>query len=284
MISEIQDHGFSDLSTTRLLSFLNEAYYEVCSEAYPFLEREVQFAAASLYWNLPATITITATAVSGTSTVCTTAAPHGLMQYDTVTIAGALVNTAINGTWQVQSVADPENFTITATSNGSYTANSATLTPAYGVSAVQAVIDRTNGFPLQAVRSEEAWKKFPASVDSTSGGASNYFFIGETLRFFPNVALGTTYRVLYLISPPPLDVTTTLVPLIPTKHHRLIVLLALEKAYTMNDDTDIAAQIRQQYELRLAKAKQDLWMRQYDLPDHIVDVRDDDYYMGVYFG
>lgn len=39
MLAEIRDHGFDDLTDTRLLGFLNDSYWDVCSrEPWPFLE------------------------------------------------------------------------------------------------------------------------------------------------------------------------------------------------------------------------------------------------------
>lgn len=39
MLAEIRDHGFDDLTDSRILSFLNDTYWDICSrEAWPFLE------------------------------------------------------------------------------------------------------------------------------------------------------------------------------------------------------------------------------------------------------
>jgi hypothetical protein len=39
MLSEVRDHGFDDLTDTRILGFINDTYYDVCSrEPWPFLE------------------------------------------------------------------------------------------------------------------------------------------------------------------------------------------------------------------------------------------------------
>lgn len=40
MVTEVRDHGFDDLTESRILSFLNDAYYDICSrEPWPFLEK-----------------------------------------------------------------------------------------------------------------------------------------------------------------------------------------------------------------------------------------------------
>ena len=39
MVTEVRDHGFDDLTESRILSFLNDAYLDICSrEPWPFLE------------------------------------------------------------------------------------------------------------------------------------------------------------------------------------------------------------------------------------------------------
>lgn len=39
MVTEVRDHGFDDLTESRILSFLNDAYFDICSrEPWPFLE------------------------------------------------------------------------------------------------------------------------------------------------------------------------------------------------------------------------------------------------------
>lgn len=39
MLSEVRDHGFDDLTDTRILGFINDTYWDICSrEAWPFLE------------------------------------------------------------------------------------------------------------------------------------------------------------------------------------------------------------------------------------------------------
>lgn len=39
MVSEVRDHGFDDLTESRILSFLNDTYLDICSrEPWPFLE------------------------------------------------------------------------------------------------------------------------------------------------------------------------------------------------------------------------------------------------------
>lgn len=45
MVTEVRDHGFDDLTESRILSFLNDAYFDICSrEPWPFLEQTATLA------------------------------------------------------------------------------------------------------------------------------------------------------------------------------------------------------------------------------------------------
>ena len=60
MLVEMQDHGFGDLSTVRLLSFLNDAYFDFCTrDNWDFLEAE------SIVNTVAATATLTTPADLG---------------------------------------------------------------------------------------------------------------------------------------------------------------------------------------------------------------------------
>lgn len=39
ILVEMNSHGFEDIAPAQLLYFINDAYYELCSQPYPFLER-----------------------------------------------------------------------------------------------------------------------------------------------------------------------------------------------------------------------------------------------------
>lgn len=68
-------------------------------------------------------------ATNATPIVVTTSAAHGLSVGDVVTVKGALVNTGANGTWRVSVVGSSTTATLeNSAGNGTYTANSATLT------------------------------------------------------------------------------------------------------------------------------------------------------------
>src|SRR4051794_40741466 len=48
MLAEMRDHGFDDLTDTRLLGFINDTYYDVVArEPWPFLEKQAVPAVSS---------------------------------------------------------------------------------------------------------------------------------------------------------------------------------------------------------------------------------------------
>ncbi len=60
MIQEVRDHGFDDLTEVRILSFLNDTYYDLCArEPWPFMEAQ-------------ATLTVGATGAVSSPTPATT--------------------------------------------------------------------------------------------------------------------------------------------------------------------------------------------------------------------
>jgi hypothetical protein len=44
ILAELDNHGFEDIDQVQKMKFINDAYYEVCSIPYPFLERTSSFA------------------------------------------------------------------------------------------------------------------------------------------------------------------------------------------------------------------------------------------------
>lgn len=76
-------------------------------------------------WN-GTSFTVTS-ATNASPIVVTTSVPHGFTTGQTVTIAGALGNTATNGNWVVSVVSTTSVSLTGSTGNGAYTANSATL-------------------------------------------------------------------------------------------------------------------------------------------------------------
>jgi hypothetical protein len=201
MLSEMRDHGFDDLTDTRLLSFINDTYYDVATrEPWPFLE-------------VQATPTVNAS------------------------------------TGQVTSPTD--------------------------IKQVLKLVDTVHGTRLEPIRGDD-FIQINADRLTTTGQPLGYYFVGSALYLYPIPTSGT-FKLLYLKAPAALTVSPDSSPILPTVHHRLIVLGALVKCYMLEDDAENAAVFTNMFEQRLQQMRNDLWMHQYDRPDTIFDVDEYDW-------
>lgn len=137
----------------------------------------------------------------------------------------------------------------------------------------------SQGVVMTPERLDTIAKTYPNSLAST-GLPYFYYFVGSELRVLP--VPGTDYAAMlfYLQDHPEVDENTLGTELlIPSRHHRAIVLGSVTKLYAMEDDPELSALFNQQYEERLARMESDSWKRQYDRPDRVVDIWDggDDY-------
>lgn len=206
MILELRDHGFDDLTDSRLLSFLNDTYYEFCAlEVWPFLETS--------------------------STTLTT------------TVGAKLLTTPTD------------------------------------LRAVLGIINTQTGNVLSPDRRETLIKRFAQTL-TTRGEPGFYYPIGQTINLMrvPDQA----YPLLFDYVKRPAALTTVITggvdstPIFPADHHRVLVLGALSRANAMEDDPDTAAFYDQLYQGKVQKIRNDLWGWQYDRPDRIVDIFNND--------
>lgn len=203
MKEELADHGFEDLSDTRLTAFINDAYWDIASrEPWPFLEAQV--------------------------------------------------------------------------TNITTTAGSADITEPSDFGQVQSIVIDSQGITLQPKRWEWINKNYSGSL-TTTGLPYYYYFIGNQVKLYPIPDAAYTLTMQYLSVPTALTAGSD-TPILPTRHHRVIVLGALISAYNMEDDGESADRFEKQYEKRLALMRNDLWQRQYDRPDFVDAIADDDFY------
>ena len=199
MLSEIRDHGFDDLTDSRILSFLNDTYFDVCSrEAWPFLE---------------------ATAAA------------------TVDASGK-------------------------------------LTAPTDVSKVLKLVDTANSRSLAPMRLDSFTGTYSGDL-TASGDPFAYFFVGNDLYVYP-IPASASLTLRYIGRPDALTVTPDSEPILPTQHHRVVVLGSLVKCYMMEDDFENSAMFTNAYEKRIFDMRQDLWTRNYDRPDVMLDVDEPD--------
>lgn len=207
MILELRDHGFDDLTDSRLLGFVNDTYLEFCSlEVWPFLE--------------------------------TTNA-------SVVTVAGAATLAAMPTDWR----------------------------------AVLSIINTTTGNAIEPERRQTIVKRF-SSYLTTQGEPSFYYRVGNTIGMY--YVPGQVYNLMidYVKRPAALTTPTTggsdSTPIFPADHHRVLVLGALARANAMEDDPDTSAFYEGLYETKVQKIRNDLWGWQYDRPDRIIDIFNND--------
>lgn len=200
MISELNDFGFSDISSTRMLSFLNDAYWDVCSrENWPFLEK------------------------SSAATVDAT----GLVTAPT------------------------------------------------DIGKVQRFVDNGLGTRLEPVR-EDAFTQWNANQLTKTGNPDRYFFIGDQLYVFPiSTTNGLTIR--YVSVPAALTISPDSAPILPLRHHRVVLLGALVPCFFLEDDADNASVASNMFEKKINDMRNDLWLHQTDRPDTIEDVEGGDW-------
>lgn len=142
--------------------------------------------------------------------------------------------------------------------------------------AVESLIRTDTGDPLDPERYDVMKRRYGQTLGQ-SGTPVAYYFRGTQMFIYFVPSSGQTLDMQYLATHPTLvqgSVGTDI--LIPAQHHRLISLGTLYKLYDMDDDFDIGASFQQQYEDRIQKMRNELWMRQYDRPQRIYGIDDFD--------
>lgn len=117
-----------------------------------------------------------------------------------------------------------------------------------------------------------------ASQLTLTGNPDRYYFIGDQLYVYP-ISTSNSLTIRYVRVPAALTTSPDATPILPLRHHRVIVLGALIKCYMMEDDPENSALNTNAYEQRIAQMRNDLWMHQYDRPQYIQDLDSDDDWM-----
>jgi hypothetical protein len=111
------------------------------------------------------------------------------------------------------------------------------------------------------------------------------YFYDETgiIRAYPIPTSGYKLDSLYLCTHPVVDENTAeSAILLPARHHHAVPVGTLYKLYAMEDDPENSALFKAEYEDLIMKMREDLSRLQYDRPDRIWVLDDDDYDM--YYG
>lgn len=143
--------------------------------------------------------------------------------------------------------------------------------------AVIALYDPSTGVALMPLRLDQASKTYGLDL-GVSGTPTAYYFLANQLRVFNIPSASQTLTMRYLALHPVLTETSVEADiLIPPRHHRTIIMGTLWKLYDMEDDPELAVRFEQHYENRINTMRDDVMMRQFDRPEQIAVLDEDDW-------
>lgn len=149
------------------------------------------------------------------------------------------------------------------------------ITSPTNIQAVLSMSETNSGRSLYPMRLDEFTDTYAASL-TRAADAKLYYTIANDYYLYPIPSNGT-YVMRYVITPTALTASPDSVPIIPTMHHRVIVMGALAKLAVMEDDPDLSAVYTNMFETRLQQMRGSIWSRQYDEVDTIGVVDWEDY-------
>lgn len=193
---------------------------------------------------------------------------HGFEDTSVERITGFLNDTY----WDIASRA-PWPFLEKSTTVNTVVGDAELAVPADFDKALRMVIDSL-GQRLEPARMDDVTSRFNGNL-SMRGLPFLYYFIGDSVQVYPVPDAVYTVTLRYLAVPAELSNNAD-TPILPKKHHRAIVLGALVDAYRMEDDSEQAAIFEGQFEKRLQTMAEDVWKKQYDRPDRIYTLYDND--------
>lgn len=132
------------------------------------------------------------------------------------------------------------------------------------------------GRKVSWIRRDEHLEAHGSQLADT-GDASRYFTFGEKWYVWPIPASGT-YVIDYLQLELEVDADTTESEiLLPARKHEAILLRTLYRLYMQDEDLETAGGFKAQYDEYLVRMREDLFKKQYDRPDRIFMIDEDDY-------
>lgn len=142
--------------------------------------------------------------------------------------------------------------------------------------AVKALVIPSQGVTLTPVDPQELLQNRTAAL-SSEGMPSLYYFTAGQIRVWPVPDTSYDVRVRYVRVPADLSGIGD-APILPARHHRVVVLGALVAAYTMEDDPELAAQFQNLQMSRISRMREDLHTEQVDRPQTIRITDPDNWY------
>jgi hypothetical protein len=144
--------------------------------------------------------------------------------------------------------------------------------------AALSVIDTTTGRAIQPERVEVVEKQWPLEL-SEIGAPFVYYFVGRGMYLARIPTADTTLRMRYLTVPTAVtDASLEADIIIPPQHHSAIVLGSLVKLYDQEDDPELSVRFEGHYENKIQNMRAEQFMRQFDRPERVHVVEDDDWF------
>lgn len=141
---------------------------------------------------------------------------------------------------------------------------------------ILAFVNKTDNVILEPLRTDSQLKDYVYQLDDT-GTPTHYYFIADTLYLWPTPDSAKSLRIRYLTEPGTLNKDSDDSAFLwPSKHDSVLLYAALSKAYFINDDPQ-GAMMQQVMDARFQIARNDLWMKQFDRPDRMVILDDDEF-------
>lgn len=136
--------------------------------------------------------------------------------------------------------------------------------------------DLQNGVSLWPERLGVIRDRFGKDINK-QGDPVYYYFLGNELRLYPMPPSSTgRFRLDYYATQPKVNSNTPEASiLIPPRHHEVIILGALWRLWKREDDPEQGFLFHQDYENRIQLMTNDLIRRQYQQPDRIYMLSDD---------
>jgi len=154
--------------------------------------------------------------------------------------------------------------------------SSGKITSPTDISKIISLVNQTDGYSLIPERREYLDKVSGGDLSQTND-PRYYYRLGADFYIFP---ISTTKVLSIAYVKVPVAVTAasleTAIP-IPIRHQRLIVLGALAKLYYREDDPELGALFDEQMEARIANMREDMWKWNFDRPDRIYVIDEDDW-------
>ncbi len=105
--------------------------------------------------------------------------------------------------------------------------------------------------------------------------------MGWTVNAWPLSSVTTACQLRYLYIPA--DLTAGSTPVLPARFHRTLTWGTLVSIYQQDaDDTDSSIRFQGLYDRMLARMRDDLWSREFDMNDTIMDVTNDSDFSSYY--